>query len=241
MLPPKSWSATAYHHQLSSKERIIISSQAQTSSLLDPWSPLINGLFEYCFWARFHFELEDDDDHPSWPSLAIDCLLWGALWLLPPTASWPGLSVEEGESCAVCFLDCSISPWNVFCSFLTWKWVPSRSYWKQNGRNLTFLPCQMQSHSQWSVTLPLMSFQVWRKGPPSLVQVYNRNDAKQWEHNRPKSYPPSLSVFRSLLLHDSQHSCWPLTCPRRSETSCFKFIISDSAVATSSRSALVFN
>ena len=48
-----------------------------------------------------------------------------------------------------------------------------------------------------------------------------------------------------LLLHDSHNEVelnwtWLLSCPRRSETFCFKFIISASAAATSSRSALVY-
>ena len=48
-----------------------------------------------------------------------------------------------------------------------------------------------------------------------------------------------------LLLHDSHNEVelnwtWLLSCPRRSETFCFKFIISASTAATSSRSALVY-
>lgn len=59
------------------------------------------------------------------------------------------------------------------------------------------------------------------------------------------SYITSMSIFRYRLLHDSHNEVglswtWLLSCTRRSETFCFKFIISDSAVATSSRSALIF-
>ena len=62
-----------------------------------------------------------------------------------------------------------------------------------------------------------------------------------------KPYSTSLSAFRSrLLLHDSHNEvelswAWLFNCPRRSETFCFKFMMSASAAATSSRSALVFN
>ena len=62
-----------------------------------------------------------------------------------------------------------------------------------------------------------------------------------------KPYSTSLSAFRSrLLLHDSHNEvelswAWLFNCPRRSETFCFKFMMSASAAATSSRSTLVFN
>ena len=117
-LPPDSWSTTcssALVHQSTAKRKGKKASFERTSSLplewalLDPWSPHISGLFEYCFCAKFHL---DPDDDPSWPSLATECILWGALWLMLPTTSWPCLSVEEGECCAVCFLGCSTSPWN---------------------------------------------------------------------------------------------------------------------------------
>ena len=62
-----------------------------------------------------------------------------------------------------------------------------------------------------------------------------------------KPYSRSLSAFRSrLLLHDSHNEvelswAWLFNCPRRSETFYFKLMMSASAAATSSRSALVFN
>ena len=60
-----------------------------------------------------------------------------------------------------------------------------------------------------------------------------------------KPYSTRFSVFRTLLLHDSHNELeliwtWLLSCPRRSQAFCFKFKMSASAAATSSRSALVF-
>lgn len=92
-----------------------------------------------------------------------------------------------------------------------------------------------------------------QKGRPIMSQPRILKGGKyyeQWESNieclAVKPYSTNLSAFMDrLLLHDSHNEVelnwtWLLSCPRRSETFCFKFIISASAAATSSRSALVY-
>jgi hypothetical protein len=106
-------------------------------------------------------------------------------WWRRPILALPGnrlpslrSPLADAPDCLVTWLGCwrrrmlhGLLPWllnitlKCFLFFLTWKRVPSLLYWKHNEKNLALLQCQMQNHSQQSVTLPLMSFQVWRKGP----------------------------------------------------------------------------